>query len=695
LRPLPKGRERPEKGFRGSHDRGGGILTVNVEAADVAVENVEAVNVGLEPEKKKIVIVGLPNTGKSLIFNHLTGEYTIVANYPFTTVEEKRTECHVNGCPYEVIDTPGLHCLSIHSEEELAIRDMIFSEQLDIIIQCADANQLKQSLTLTGDLLELGIPMVVSLNAIDESARKGTWIDSSGLSRALGVPVIETIATQGHGIAELKSAIASAKPPPSPPIRYGDIIEQAVSDIQGILGDGAVHSRKAALLFCMGDPFIEQSIARLGDGKADIVKLRKRVDELKLQFTANVATAVTSSRSLWVDKISEEITKRHKVRPSEFGQTFGRLSRHPVFGVPILILFLALTFYLVVYVAGFLEGMLEGYVASPMVGWVSGLIPAGFWNELVVGEDYGVLTMGVFNAICTVLPILSMFFIMFGIMEDIGYIPNLCVLTKRVFTKVGLSGKAVMSLALGFGCKTMATLTTVGLPRKEQLISCYLIAFCIPCAAQLGLDMALLGRLGSYAFGAFLVTYGALILVEILAGMVLNRILPDDETSDFIQELPPMRLPNLKAVAVKTYYRLYWFLKEALPIFIIAAVALFLADKFFVLDAIKTALSPIVGTWMGLPLDIVDALILAVARHEAAVAVLIDMADAGELDLIQTMEAAFVTTMFIPCFANVVAMCKRTGLKAGLVMTAAINVSAVILAGMFYWILVLIGEIVT
>ena len=161
-------------------------------------------------QAKKIAIVGLPNTGKSQVFNNLTGEYTLVANYPLTTVEIKKTNCRINGQAYEVIDTPGLHCLYIHSEEELIVRNMIFEETPDIIIQCIDANQLKQSLTLTADLLELGIPMVISLNAIDETAKKGVWIDSSGLSQALGVPVIESIAVNGLGTKALKGALGKA-----------------------------------------------------------------------------------------------------------------------------------------------------------------------------------------------------------------------------------------------------------------------------------------------------------------------------------------------------------------------------------------------------------------------------------------------------------------------------------------------------
>jgi ferrous iron transport protein B len=187
-------------------------------------KNQDGKNLGNPAEIKKIAIVGLPNTGKSQVFNNLTGTYTLVANYPLTTVKAERTRCNINGQPYEVIDTPGLHCLYIHSEEELQVRDMIFFEKPDVIIQCIDANQLKQSLTLSADLLELEIPMVISLNAIDETAKKGIWIDSGGLSRALGIPVIESIAVNGTGTNQLKAAISKARIG-NRPVKYGQIID--------------------------------------------------------------------------------------------------------------------------------------------------------------------------------------------------------------------------------------------------------------------------------------------------------------------------------------------------------------------------------------------------------------------------------------------------------------------------------------
>jgi len=368
-----------------------------------------------------------------------------------------------------------------------------------------------------------------------------------------------------------------------------------------------------------------------------------------------------------------------------FSETFARLSRHHILGIPILSGFIVATYFLVVHVAGFLDKVLTMFLLDPTMEFISSRMPQGLWYDFLVG-DYGILTLGLFNAIVTVLPILSVFFLMFAFLEDIGYIPNLCVLAKRIFEKIGLTGKAIMPLVLAFGCKTMATLVTKSLrSRKEKYIAIYLIAFAIPCAAQFAIDMGILGKIG---LSSFLIAYGVLALLEITAGFILNRIIKEQEKTDFIQELPAIRFPNPKAIIIKTYYRLYWFLKEAIPIFLISALVLFFIDKIGLLDATKNFLKPVIITWLGLPLDIVDALILSLARHEAAAALLLNMVDQGALNYIQAIVAVVLTTMFVPCFANIVAMCKELGVKTGIGMTLAINISSFILAGALNWILI-------
>ncbi len=237
----------------------------------------------------------------------------------------------------------------------------------------------------------------------------------------------------------------------------------------------------------------------------------------------------------------------------------------------------------------------------------------------------------------------------------------------------------------------MATLTARNLrSRKERLIVVFLIAFAIPCSAQLGLNIAILGMFGPIAFAAAI---AFLALVEVLAGVVLNLILPDDEAGEYLQELPPIRVPSLRGVLTKTGHRVLSFLREALPVFIAAAVLLFAADRVGLLGALKTGLRPIITGWLGLPVDIVDALILSMARHEAAAGLLLRMAGSGAIDAAQAVVAVSITTMFVPCIANVVSMFKVLGWKAGLAETLAINVSAFALAGVLNHLLRLVGGI--
>ncbi len=634
-------------------------------------------------EVKKIAIVGLPNTGKSQVFNNLTGTYTLVANYPLTTIETARAKCNINGQSYEIIDTPGMHCLYIHSEEELQVRDMIFSEKPDVIIQCIDANQLKQSLTLTADLLELETPMVISLNAIDETAKKGIWIDSTGLSRVLGVPVIESIAVNGIGTNQLKAAISKARTGKWS-VKYGEIIDTGISTIVSQLPEDLYFKRKVAVLLLLNDPFLTGYLTKKY-GPKKIVQLTEQVNRIKKQFRANIGQAINNKRAHWVDELVENTTRKQRIEPNQFATGFARLSRHPVFGIPILLLVLFIMYLLVVNVANVITGWMDRTLWVPVEAKIGSFVTIGWLNEFLIG-DYGILSLGLANAFLTVLPILTVFFFAFNILEDVGYIPNLCVLTKRIFDKLGLSGSAIMPLVLGFGCKTMATLTTKSLKsKKERYIAIYLIAFAIPCAPQMALNMSILGRMGVMAF---MIAFSTLVIVEIVAGVALNKILKEEQRSDFLQELPAIRLPNPKAVIIKTYYRLWWFIKEAVPVFIYAAAAMFVIDKIGLLNAAKNVLEPVMTRFLGLPLEMVDALILCMARHEAAAGMIIKLIQAGKLNYVQCIIAVTITTMFVPCFANIVAMIKQLGAKRALSMAVIINASSFLIAGLLNWLLV-------
>ncbi|MBF0606935.1 MAG: ferrous iron transport protein B [Candidatus Magnetobacterium sp. LHC-1] len=631
---------------------------------------------------KKIAIVGLPNTGKSQVFNNLTGKYTIVANYPHSTVEVQRVVCKVDELVYEFFDTPGIHSLYPNSEEELLVRDMLLREHPDIIIQCIDANQLKQSLTLTSDLIELGIPMLISLNSIDETVKKGIYVDSEGLSRFIGVPVVESIAVDGIGTAELVQNIARAKKGKHD-LRYGDIIDNGIAEIESLLPDELAYRRKIAILMLTSDAAIEEHLKALVD--EDIVaRLRQDVEAIRRQFNISVHRVINDKRNRWIDNVVGSVIKKQHVLPRDISQVIARLSRNIYTGIPILMAIIVFMYFMVVDVANKVAEFMKDTIWMPIEGAINAVVPPGIWHDFLLGE-YGVLSLGVANAFLTILPILTMFFLVYGTLEDIGYMPNLSVLTRRVFEKVGMSGAAIMPIVLGFSCRTVATLTTKCLyTKKEKYIAIFLIGFALPCSSQMGLNVIVLGRMGVKAFAtAFLV----LLMIEIIAGIILNRLIKEETSRGFIQELPLIRLPNPKDIIKKTYYRLYWFVEEAGPVFIGAALLLFAADKAGLLGVIKDMLAPVVKGFLGFPVKMVDVILLNVASRAVSAGLFIDLIETGQINYVQGVVAVVFTGMFIPCFANIGAMIKELGAKLAIYTVVGMSVSAVLIAGALNWLL--------
>jgi ferrous iron transport protein B len=631
---------------------------------------------------RKILIVGPPNSGKSQLFSNLTGEYTLIANYPFSTISIKKASFPTAEGEFQLFDTPGIYSLFIQSEEGAAVRNMIFSGEVDILLQCIDANHLKQSLSLTAELSDLGIPMVIAINAVDESARKGIWIDAGKLSRILGIPVVESIAVKGVGTKRLKKALEKARPIRQS-LRFGDMLESALASIGELLPDNLKYRRKMALLMLLKDPYLESYLENAVD-KDLLGKISDTVNEEIQRLRGNPAKLIGYTYNRWVDGTFDEITKKQMSSEKKMSETAARMCRSPWSGLLILMAIIAVVYLLVVNVANGLSVFLEKLLWIPVHGWIEGAVPSPFWKDFLTGH-YGVLSLGVAGALLTVLPILSVFFILYSILEDVGYIPNLSVLSKRVFGKIGLSGSTILPMVLGFGCKTMATLTTKTLSsRKERYIAIFLIAFALPCAPQIGLSISLLGKLG---VAAFTISFSILVAVEVAAGLILNKLIREDKKNLFVQMLPPIRMPDPKNILRKTYNRLYEFLIEAFPVFIYAAIALFTLDKLGILQAMKKVFAPLVNGFLGLPPDMVDALILVMARREASVVVIAGMTDTGRLDYVQSIIAVTLTTMFFPCFANIGSIIKQLGLRSALVMVFTITTSSLLIAGGANWVL--------
>jgi ferrous iron transport protein B len=340
---------------------------------------------------------------------------------------------------------------------------------------------------------------------------------------------------------------------------------------------------------------------------------------------------------------------------------------NPVIGVPILLIVLYVGLYLFVGVFGagivvdFIEGTLFGEWINPWVtDTVNSIIPYQALADLFVGE-YGVITLGLTYSIAIVLPIVGTFFIIFSIIEDSGYLPRLAMLTDRIFKLIGLSGRAVIPMVLGFGCGTMATVVTRTLEtRRERVITTLLLALAIPCSAQLGVILAILS-----GNGMALLIWGLVMgFVLLFVGFLASRIIPGDSGS-FYTEIPPLRVPKVSNVLSKTLARMQWYFMEVIPIFILASVLLWIGDQTGLFDIIIRGLEPVVRA-IGLPSETAVVFLFGFFRRDFGAAGLYDLNSSGILLGVPLVVAAVTLTLFIPCVAQFGVMLKERGVKTAM-----------------------------
>jgi len=602
----------------------------------------------------------------------LTGHYAEVANAPLTTIDLNVADMASGQAAVTLVDTPGIYDMFNGSDDFEIIRGALVSPRPDGVLFCLDANRLKQSLALLLEVSTLGLPMVCSLNMFDEASRTGMRLDVKRLERMIGTPVV-SINGDPQSALQVAALLCEATPSTPADVRQTRSISEALQAIESGLPDCVEYPRAAAHYLLMGG----ESLCRFG-ASGDVgggEKLKGSLAETKGRIRGNPGVKLKAAWNSWVDACFRHVVTTPARKGNNTLARLGHYSRSPVTGPFVLIMILYVTFKLVVDFANGISEAMNTHLWAPVQAYLAGILPQGFWSDLLIG-DYGLLSMGVANALLTVVPILSVFYLIFNTLEEAGYLPNLSVLTRRLLAMLGLGSSAIMPLILGFGCKTMATLTTKTMTsQRERFITIFLIAFAIPCAGQMGLNMSIVGRMG---WGAFVISSVWLLFVELTAGLTLNRFLKQTEKLDpFILQLPPIRVPSPIMVLRKTYLKVSNFIKESLGVFVLAALFLFTVDAVGVLDSLKQWMEPVLSHVLGLPPSMVDALILLLARHEAAAALIIDLIRKGQLDYTQSIVAVTLTTMFAPCFANVMAMTKVLGVREAGLIFVAVNIAAI------------------
>lgn len=625
------------------------------------------ITAGQVPESvRRLFLVGSPNVGKSVLFNALTGTYATVSNYPGTTVEVSRGSWKDgDGTAWEVVDTPGMYSLRSITDEERVARDILLREE-GLVVHVVDAKNLPRMLTLTLELALLGRPIVLVLNLMDEAETAGVVLDRAALESALGIAVVETVATRRQGLAALQEALRNPHAAPlAPDLPLDPSQKRAWRTLSEAISrpDGAFW----ALRHLSGDP------SAPGAAPVDEEVLRGAVAELgeggREKFPAEEAKAFkTMARSIASGAFRQEATAGRR-----FAGRLDALLMNPWTGFPILgaVLYLGLYQFVGVFGGGVLVGFLEGtvfgqYVNPFLDGLFARYVPWPWLHGLFVGE-FGILTLGMRYAVAIIMPIVGTFFLAFSVLEDSGYLPRLATLLDRLFKKIGLNGRAVIPLVLGFGCDTMATLVTRILEtRRERIIATFLLALSIPCSAQLGLILGLLG--GHRA--AFFLWVAVLTGVFLLAGTLLARVLPGKKPY-FFMEMPPLRLPSWGNVWSKTVSRMGWYFLEVIPLFVLASALIWVGKITGLFERAVALIRPAV-MGLGLPGEAATAFLFGFFRRDYGAAGLYDIAKTGALNGAQLLVAAVTLTLFLPCIAQFLIMKKERGWAITLAMSAAV-----------------------
>ena len=654
--------------------------------------------------QRDLLLLGNLQTGKSTLFRRLCGDRHADVAIPgssLTIVRGKYSPSWtdripwvgrllarargtplpsaVEGLPW-LIDAPGTATLFPQSEEEMVARDALLLMDPGAIILVADEKNLTRSLALLLHAAQFGLPTVVVLNMADEARLQGVTVDTEWLSEQLNVDFVRAVALEGRGVAELSRRLLTPRQP-SPTVVFPDAIESALGRLETVLAGSRIAPRALALQLLGGD----ETAARLVEdeqGSSVLAEARTVVDALSGEVGRPLDVILTEVFHEHAGRLAAGAVTRRPAERVQLLDRFGKLAQHPLYGTAIAALVVAATYMFVgqlgaTLVVDWLNEVVFENALYPLFDGLAARLPWPVAAEALMDRDFGVFPSGLFLAFGLVLPVLLFFYFAFGLLRDSGYLARLSVLLDRLFRLVGLNGKGVLPLAMGFSCVTMALITTRMLEsRRERIIASLLLLSGMPCAPLLGVMLIILADLPvSAAFAVF----GVIAFQMLLAGAVANRLLPG-MTADFIMEVPQMRVPRLRMVFRLTVLQTYHFMKEAVPYFVLASLVLFVFDRIGGLSLIEEVAHPLTHGLLGLPDDSVQVFIKTLIRRENG-ATELEHVQGGftNLQLVVTM---IVMTFLTPCINAIVVLFKERGSKVGLALLVFASVYAILVGAM-------------
>jgi len=632
-------------------------------------------------------LAGNANVGKSVLFNQLTGSSQIIGNWPGKTVEKAEGTLNFEGQKIKVIDLPGIYSFSTFGMEEIVSREYVALENPDVVINVVDASVLERNLFFTLQLLEMGAPLVVCLNQVDVAKKKGITINRKKLEQALGVPVVPTVGIRGEGIYELtKTAVEVARKKRNCKtiVKYGAEIEERISKLDQAIQDGnlglAYPSRWVAIKLLEND----SEITKLVLSKSESIIRTSEILGAEISSIHNEPSfaVVASERYSLASRIASEVQRQGEIKIT-FSEKLDWFTTHRVFGyvtaVGVIAGLLLWTFSIGSLLSTLFSNALSLF--SPV-----NLVLGGSIQEIVWNGVYGGFVAGVTLIIPYVIP----FYVMLAMIEDSGVLTRVAFMMDSAMHKIGLHGKALIPMILGYGCNVPAIRACrIMETKREQLLATFAITFA-PCAARtiviLGFVAAFLGPL--WALSLYAVDVGLIFVL----GRIALKVVPGQSTG-LIMEMHSFKVPSLSVVAKQTWARTKSLIYIVFPLYIVGSALIQVLYAAGALQGLSNVMSPLTVLWLGLPAIAGILLILGFVRKELTLLAAVAIFGTTNLALFftpaQLITIALVNLIYIPCLSTVAILTKDYGWKTAAVITVANFVTAILVGGLAYRLLTL------
>jgi ferrous iron transport protein B len=630
-----------------------------------------------------IALAGNANVGKSVLFNQLTGSSQIIGNWPGKTVERALGTLIFEGQQITVVDLPGIYSFSTFGMEEIVSREYVALEDPDAVINVVDAAVLERNLFFTLQLIEMEAPLVICLNQVDVAKKKGISINRKKLEQALGVPVVPTVAIRGEGIYELtKAAVDVARNRRSnwkTLVRYGSEIEERIAKLEKLIQTANLGlkypSRWVSIKLLENDPEIKKL---LGSKSEDVIRASATLAaEISSIHDEPCFAVIASERYSLASKIASEAQRQSEIKTTA-SEKLDWLTTHKIFGYFTSVGMIAGLLLWTLSIGNLLSNLFSSALSlfSPVNPALGGSIQGIIWNGV-----YGGLVAG----ITLVVPYVVPFFLMLAVIEDSGILTRVAFMMDSAMHKIGLHGKALIPMILGYGCNVPAIRACrIMETKRERLLASYVITFA-PCSAR---TIVILGLVAAFVSPVWaLALYAVDIALIFVLGRIAFKVVPGQSTG-LIMEMHSFKVPSLSVVAKQTWVRTKSLIYLVFPLYILGSALIQVLYSVGVLQQLSNAISPLTVGWLGLPAIAGILLMMGLVRKELTLLGAVAIFGTANLALfftpVQLITLALISIIFIPCISTVTVLAKDHGWKTAAVIAIANFATAMLVGGIAF-----------